>query len=254
MSSDEKKESIRAALQELDHPTCKMSTYAAMSILHLTVCHDFNDYGSIGDFSGDDDFKEEIFSARVIQVVMDASQDKEEYPPGFYHSARLVFYFLCSNNTELATTFVANGGVAFLLECLEAFSSDQYLLISCFGVHSTVIESLGEDESTTFVGMTLEKVVDVFELNFETQNEQFYRHYCFFVGSSFRPGRRVNNNFFQRIVSHVWHGVMKHKHDEDAQRAGRDLLRHLVGEKNAKILIDHAEMRHCAEEECAGCA
>jgi hypothetical protein len=79
----------------------------------------------LGDFVGDDDFKEEIFSARVIQVVMDVSQDKEEFPPRFYHLACSVLYDLCRNNIELATTCVANGGVEFLLETLEAFSSNR---------------------------------------------------------------------------------------------------------------------------------
>jgi hypothetical protein len=73
---EQKKESIRAALQELDNPTIPMSTYEAMYVLQQTLCEDFDDDDSIGDFVGDDDFKEEIFSARVIQVVMDVSQDK----------------------------------------------------------------------------------------------------------------------------------------------------------------------------------
>jgi hypothetical protein len=38
-----KEESIRVALQELDHPTSKMSAYEAMGMLHWAVCGDFDD-------------------------------------------------------------------------------------------------------------------------------------------------------------------------------------------------------------------
>jgi hypothetical protein len=58
-------------------------------------------------------------------------------------------------------------------------------------------------------------------------------HYCFSVGSSFGPGLDVNNNLLELIVSHVWHGVIKHKHDEDAQETGRSLLSYLVGKESA---------------------
>jgi hypothetical protein len=235
---EQKKECIRVALQKLDHPTCKMSTYAAMRILHEAICHDFDDDDSIGDFSDDDDFKEEIFSARVIQVVMDVSQDKKEYPPDFYRAACLVFYFLCSANTELATTFVANGGAEFLLERLEAFSSDQFVLVTCLAVYRAVIEDLDDIESAAFAGMTLEKLVDVFQLNLETADAMCYQSYCVAVGSSFGPGHEVNNNLYHRIVSHVWHGVIKHKHDEDAKAIGRCFL----WKEIAKKMIEHAEM------------
>jgi hypothetical protein len=251
MSDDEKKECIRAALQELDHPTCNMSACAAMRTLHQTVCHEFDclDEPS-GDFAGDDDFKEEIFSARVIQVVMAVSQDKEEYTPTFYHSACSIISLLCRENAELGITFVTNGGVKFLLDCLETFS----LLTISFLLYKAVMKSLDEDELADFGGMTLGKLVDVFQLNFETADEHLYKYYCVAVSQSFGPGREVNTNLRESILSHVWHGVLKHKYDEEAQFIGRNFLRFLVGEEKAKIMIDQADMRHCAEEECAGCA
>jgi hypothetical protein len=132
----------------------------------------------------------------------------------------------------------------------DTFSSDQFLLIACFAVYGAAIEDLDKKESTAFLGMTLGKVVDVFQLNFETQDVFFYRHYCFAVGSSFGPGREVNNDLYQRIVSHVWHGVIKHKDDEEAQDIGHRLLRHLVGQEAAMKMIDHAEMHPCEDEEC----
>jgi hypothetical protein len=256
MSVDKQtKKSIRVALQELESPAFTLSAYEAMLTLHQAIFHDFDDDDFIlCAFVGDDDFKEEIFSARVIQVVMDVSQDKEEYPPHFYHLAYSVLYLLCSDSTDLATILVTNGGVDFLLECLETFSSDHFLLITCFAIYIGVIESLDEIDRVPFVGMTLGKLVEVFQLNFESQDGYFYRHYCNAIGISFGPGCEVNNSLFQRIVSHVWHGVIKHKHDEEAQDDGRLLLRHLVGEEAAKKLIDHAEMHHCEDEECAGCA
>jgi hypothetical protein len=251
---EQKKEHIRVALQELDHPTCKMSTCEAMRMLHRALFDDFDEDDFFGAFVGDDDFKEEIFSARVIQVVMDVSREKEEYPPSFYHFAHSVLFLLCSYSTELANTFMTNGGAAFLLESLETFSSDQFLLVTCFAVYRAVIKSLNTNESVDFAGMILEKLVDVFQINFETQDGYFYRHYCITVNSSFGPGCEVSNNLIHRIVSHIWHGVIKHKYDEEAQDIGRSLLRHLVGEESAKKMIDHAEMHHCVEEECAGCA
>jgi hypothetical protein len=140
---EQEKERIRVALQELDDPTCKTITCEAMKMLPLAVGSGFGDYGSpIGDFVGDDDFKEEIFSAKVVQVVMDVSQDKEEYPPHFYPLISNILSLLCCENAELASAFVANGGVAFLLEYLETFSSDQFLLMTCFAIYKGVIESL----------------------------------------------------------------------------------------------------------------
>jgi hypothetical protein len=162
------KECIRVALQELGHPTCKMSTCEAMRTLHTTVSCSFrHDHGAhgcvgVGDFAGDDDFKEEIFSARVVQVVMDVSRDKEKYPWLFYQLASNILSLLCCENAELANAFVANGGVEFLLEYLETFSSDEFLLMTCFAIYKGIIESLDTNESVAFAGMTLEKLVDVF--------------------------------------------------------------------------------------------
>jgi hypothetical protein len=253
---EQKKESIRAALQELESPASTLSAHEAMKTLHQAVFHDFDDEdGSIGDFAGDDEFKVEIFSARVVQVVMDASpRDKEAFPFNFYHLACSVLFSLCNDNTELANAFVAHDGALFLLEYLEAFSSDQFLLLSCFMLYRAVIESLDDIDKLSFAGMTLGKIVEVFEVNYETSNEYLYEQYCVVVTFSFSPGCKVKNNLFQRIVSHVWHGVIKHKYDEDAQDTGRYLLRRLVGEETAKGMIGHAEMHHCEDEECAGCA
>jgi hypothetical protein len=83
-----------------------------MKTLHQAVCHDFDDLdGSIGDFVGDDDFKEETFAATVVQAVMDVSQDKEAFPPNFYHLSCGILTLLCWDNSELANAFVANSGV-----------------------------------------------------------------------------------------------------------------------------------------------
>jgi hypothetical protein len=254
MPVDEKKKSIRASVQELNSPASTLSAYDAMNTLFQAVFHDFDDEDSIGNFVGDDDFKAEIFSARVVQAVMNVSQDKEAFRPNFYHRACSTLSCLCSNSIELATAFIANGGVEFLLKYLEAFSSDQFLLVSCFGVHQAVIESLDKSEASAFAGMTLEKTVDVFELNHGTAGTNLYQQYCVVVSYPFRLGREVNNILFQRIASHVWHGIIKHKHDEETQKTGRGFLRNLVGEESAKEMIDHAEMHHCEDEECAGCA
>jgi hypothetical protein len=64
VDEQQKKERIRVALQELDHPTCKMSACDAMITLGQAVYDDFGDDGdgSAGEFAGDDDFKEEIFT------------------------------------------------------------------------------------------------------------------------------------------------------------------------------------------------
>jgi hypothetical protein len=254
---EQKKERIRVALQELGDPTSKMSTWEAMETLRTEACLDFFDLdGSIGDFVGDDDFKEEIFSARVIQVLITVAQDKKAYPPKFYRSGIILLYFFCSDNTEFATTFAANGGVEFLLETLEAFSSNQPLLDTCFLVYRAVIESLDENESAAFAGMTLGKLVDVFELNYETADEEFYKNYCVALGNNLKPGLDlvVNKKYFPRIASQAWHGIMKYKNDEVVQYFGRRLLNYIVGPETAEEMIDHAEMHHWEDEECGGCA
>jgi hypothetical protein len=254
MSVDDKKdpkESIRAALQELDSPASVISAYEAMETLRQAVFDDFDDH-----FVGDDDFKEEIFSARVIQVVITVAKDTEEYPPKFYHCACGILSLLCLDSTELADAFVAHNGVEFLLESLEAFSSDQHLVMTYFSVHTSVVASLNENDSATFAVMMIQKLVDVFELNYETANEKLYCQYCQCVGTSLFHSdvlHEVTKNGYQRIVSHVWHGVMKHKHHEEAQDVGRLLLDDLLGKERAKELFDLAEMHHCEEEECAGC-
>jgi hypothetical protein len=251
---EQKKERIRVALQELDHPTCKMSACEAMRTLGDVWSSGFFEESDESDctFAGDD-FKEEIYSARVVQTLITVAQDNNAYPESFYQSTWYILYFICSNNTELANAFVANGGVGFLLEALEDFSSNQYLLIFCFAVYKAVIESLDANEKDAFAGMTLGKLVDVFELNYDTADEELYINYCFAVCHSFGHGNEVIGNSLKRILSHAWRGVIKHKYDEEAQDVGRFLLRHLVP-KSAKMLIDHAEMRHCAEEDCARCA
>jgi hypothetical protein len=259
MSSDERKESIRAALRELSSPASMLSGYEAMKTLHHAVCNDFNcPDGSIGDFVGDDDLKEEIFSAKVVQVVMDVSQDKEEYPPHFYHLTSNMLSLLCCENVELANAFVANGGVAFLLEYLETFSSNQMLLRVGFELYRFILHCLNINEAADFAGMILGKLVDVFELNYETADDLFYCRYCtaVAVSMSLPPGLDLDmkHKLHERITVHVYHGVLEHKYDEEVQAIGRWLLPQLVGEEKAKELSDHADLCHCAEEYCAACA
>jgi hypothetical protein len=260
MSVEAKKESIRAALQELENPDCSLSANAAMETLKQAVGHDFDDtHGFIGDFVGDDDFKEEIFSARVVHVVMDVAKDKAKYPELFYHHACGLLHSLCLDSIERSTAFVAHGGVEFLLEALEASSSDEFLLISCFGLHWGVIGGLSKKESASFAGKTLGKLLDVVELHSKTCDADFYTFSCHSVGICFRPGLEFDyydeiQDLFQRTISYVWFGITKHKYDEDAQNTGRSLLCHLAGKENAKKMIDHSEMHHCEDEECTGCA
>jgi hypothetical protein len=246
---EQKKKSIRVALQELDYPTSIVSTSEAMGILNDVWMGDsFEEIdGSIGDFVGDDDFKEEIFSARVIQAVMDVAQDKISYPPSFYGSAYSVMYFLCCKNTELATIFVANGGVKFLLETLEDFSSDQPLLLACFALHKAIIETLDGNEREYFAAMTLETLLEVAEINSESADEQFYQYYCVAVLNSFRPGLdlRVDKRCYHRTVYFVWRGLFKHECDDKIQVGGRAVLCYLVGKERAKKMVDHAAMHHC---------
>jgi hypothetical protein len=140
------------------------------------------------------------------------------------------------------------------LEYLEVFSSNQFLFITCFGLHPVIVESIDENERASFVEMMLEKLLDVVELNFE--NEQFYYHYYCTLYNCFRSGLDldVQKQCLPRTVNIVWHGVIKHKYDEEAQAGGRAFLRFLVGAESAKEMIDHAEMHHCEDEDCAGCA
>jgi hypothetical protein len=129
MSIEERKNYIRAALQELQNPASTLCAYEAMEKLHRAVrYYSYGLDGSIGDFEGDDEFLKEIFSARIVQVVMDVIQGKEEYPPRFYRLACGIVSVLCWDNTELANAFVAHDGVEFLLETLETLSSIQVLL------------------------------------------------------------------------------------------------------------------------------
>jgi hypothetical protein len=181
---------------------------------------------------------------------MDAS------PSLFYRPTPFILLLLCSESAELASAFVANRGVAFLLEYLETFSSDQVLLRAGFALYRGVIEGLDNNASVAIAGMILGKLVDIFELNIETADEDFYFHYCSAVSMSVPSAidPDANEQLHERIVSHVWLGIIKHKDDDEAQALGRRLLRHLVGAEKAKEMIDHADLRHCAEEYCAGCA
>jgi hypothetical protein len=250
---EQKKDRVRVALQELDYPTSVVSTSEAMVILNdIWMSDSFEEIdGSIGDLVGDDDFKEEIFSTRVIRAVMDVAQDKISYPPSFYGSACSVLYFLCCKNTELATTFVANGGVEFLLETLEDFSSDQPLLLACFALHRAIIETLDGNEREHFAAMTLETLLEVAELNSESVDEQFYQYYCVAVMNSFRPGLdlRVDMKCYHRSVYFVWRGLFKKECDDKIQVAGRAVLCYLVGEERAKKMIDNAAVHHCYDQE-----
>jgi hypothetical protein len=128
MSIEKRKKSIRAALQELESPASTLFAYEAMEKLHKAVCYVSYDLdGSIEDFEDDDDeFLKEIFSARIVQVVMDVI--KEEHPPRFYCLACGILSLLCWDDTELAKAFVLHDGAEFLLETLETLSSNQVLL------------------------------------------------------------------------------------------------------------------------------
>jgi hypothetical protein len=250
---EQKKERIRVALGELDFPTSVLRTSEAMSILNdIWMSDSFEEIdGSIGDFVGDDDFKEEIFSARVMRAVMDVAQDKVSYHPLFYGSACSVLYYLCYKNTELATTFVMNGGVEFLLETLDDFSSDQPLLLACFALHKAVIASLDGKERDYFAGLTLEMLLDVAELNFESADEQFYQYYCVAALNSFRPGLNlgVDKKCFRRTVYYVWRGLFKQESEDKIQVQGRAVLCYLVGKERAKKMIDNAAVHHYYDEE-----
>lgn len=46
-------------------------------------------------------------------------------------------------------------------------------------------------------------------------------------------------------------GLTIYPYDERAQVAGKHFLKHIIGEKNAKLMIDHSEMHHCQDADCS---
>jgi len=61
---------------------------------------------------------------------------------------------------------------------------------------------------------------------------------------------------YANVVRSLWHGITKHKDDENAQDKGQKLLRTLVSPLEAQKMIEHAhaEMHQADDDECAVCA
>jgi hypothetical protein len=81
----------------------------AMEKIHTTVADGFHDDGdSKGEFVGDDDFKLEIFSVNVLQVIINAITADKEYPPVFDHWALGILFVFGSNHNKKMATFLSS--------------------------------------------------------------------------------------------------------------------------------------------------
>jgi hypothetical protein len=135
---------LRLALQELGNPTFLLDTWGSNCFIETGE--------SIGDFFSDDDFKEELLTARANQDLITVAHDENALPKIF--SVNLLCLLL-SLQQQHHRFHGERGGVEFPSQSLEAFSSNQPLVHACFAIRRFVIERLdGIDEKSSFAGMT----------------------------------------------------------------------------------------------------
>jgi hypothetical protein len=95
--------------------------------------------------------------------------------------------------------------------------------------------------------MGMESVLDILEHEHETP-DNLYSDFCLNTVYCVRPGIKfVNENIFPRAVTYVLRCIAANMHDNEAQKPGRIMLRHLVGKEAAKEMIDYVELRHYQE-------
>jgi len=215
------------------------------------------DPGDSGIFSTDETFKEELFSAQVVSDIMTAVKatkgDSGDYSPELCTSVSITLYVLMKETPEPAEAAYAHGGVDFATEVMEAYPAVESLLMTSITYIARMFHTHVPPEMLALA--FLDKVLAAMEIHHDTCDDYFFlRCYCNVLCICWKNGYDMPLHVGASVVRFLWHGITKHRDDEEAQYMGREFLRALVGPEKALQMIDQAEMHQAEDDECAGCA
>jgi hypothetical protein len=249
-SNDTAKDSFRAALEELQHPSSVSSTTKAMETVHATVLNGFqDDRDSSARFVSRDHFEQQVLSVKVLQTIIDVLRkpnDEYRYSHVFYFWAAGILLIIGRNRKRDRNLTKHNE--AFLKihgQPIQAIASNATYLF--FAVAQCAWKGIEIDDDV------LSSFADRGP-NDESTLDNLYPEFCLAEGNSCRiyPGVDCESeDMFGRVVSFILGYVSEYMHDEEAQKPILIMLRHFVGEDATKKMAEYAEMRHCQDSKYA---
>jgi hypothetical protein len=257
MFVEEKKQELRAALRVLQETSNAPTNgvQEAMQEVDAALYHGFRDTGY---FCSDEDFKAEIFSARVVGVILSAAKRAKHAPTNFYTSVCRIQLQLANHSEEISDAIRVHGGVAYIIDLMETFPHDEGLILCGVGVTINVFFGVGE---SSLAESFFEKLLDAMEMHHYDSDDVFYHFFCtamecilmkgseaFGWGPYFLPGGTI------RLAHYVLYGIGEHTDNERSQKEGRKLLCILVGHETAQRLINILELTACQGAYAAACA
>ena len=100
----------------------------------------------------------------------------------------------------------------------------------------------------------LDKVLAAMKSHHGTCKVALFLSFCDVVYICCWNGLDMPLHAYASVVRSLWHGIAKHKDDENAQDKGRKLLRTLVSPVEAQKMIHNAVMHQAEDDDCAVCA
>jgi len=185
-------------------------------------------------------------------IVLSKVLSKRDQTPNFYHKVVSSIFFLAAEREHHWGHFFDSNGLDNLLDLMRFLCLDEFLMTSCVYTLTCFMQHANPQTIKENADRVIQEAVYV--MNFHRESAAFYKATCDLLSYCFPPGAHVEDTTFHEAVRAVWYGVTSHNYEEHAQRAGRYALRHMVGEKTAKLMIDHSEYHHCSSACCSGAA
>jgi hypothetical protein len=249
-SDDTAKDSFRAALEELQHPSSVSSTTEAMETVHATMLNGFeDDRDSSARFVSRDHFEQQVLSVKVLRTIIDVLRkpnDEYRYSHVFYFWAAGILLIIGRNRKfDLKLTKYNQAFFTIYGQPVAMIASNALLLFFTVAQCAWMSREIDDAVLSYFANQGPED---------ETTLNNLYPDFCLAEGNSCCIYRGVDfedEDMFGRVVSFILCGIIEHMHDEDAQKSVFVMLRHFVGEEAAKKMAEYAEMRYCQDTKYA---
>lgn len=201
-------------------------------------------------------FKGLLVSMNVIEALIAATKLDDIVTPHFLHGlGGSIFPYFVTESEERSTLFLNNGGFERYMEILQSdYISEVVVAVSFMNSVASLILSLPDEKRGAISLEIFQLALAITMLDFYKENEIVYTNACWLMWASIGPHMEGHENLRRAAIQRAYDGILKFPHDEYAQENGRLLLTTLAGEELARDMIEHAEMHHRNECNCAGAA
>jgi len=205
-----------------------------------------------------------LIARGIVPAILDAATRRDyNQDEDFVCCTIDLLNLLCGDLTSpgtadrsAAAAVVDQGGASFLARVLSQAAAGESdggtrSVLGCLGIVGSLISTLGAGDtetalkiSRTVMGCAVKAIerFGLFDGDDEDKSAEVFIVGCWVIGLGCLPGYRPGTELFRDMVGCLANGLSCHRHDDNAQKAGRHILRCIVGPEGCVYVTDRVEM------------